>query len=179
MKITSYKQTTSDSCLPVCLLILRGQTFSQEDEIELFINGAKSFRDNYALGILDFFSTKYKINAEVYVDNKYYFKFLRKFISNGKVNLVNQKITPKFIKENKTPFILYLDKHFLGSYEHSPHFVIVENCSNEDYYIVDPWFGKRRKIKREVVLDAVGSLRSHLRFCPFLIKLAPITQKSR
>lgn len=172
MKIKPYKQTYSDSCLPVCLLMLSDQRFSQEDEVELSINGTKRFRDSYALGILDCFSTKHETEVEVFVDNKYFSRFLGGLNSNDKISLINQKITPKFIEENKKPFILYLDKHFLGTYDHSPpHFVIVEDQPGNNFNVVDPWVGRRRIIKQETIFSAVGSLRNYLRYCPLVISL--------
>lgn len=173
MKIKRYKQTAYETCLPVCLLLASGQEVSPEEEMRLFIEGIKNRPDNYLLGMVESFVGNYGLGVEIYVDNKYFWKYLnlRKRINDKRIYLLHQPISPEFITKQLFPYLLYLDINLLGVYSHSPHFVVVESQKKQKYSLVDPWSGRRRKIDKEIVYEAIESLRTHLKFCPLLIKV--------
>lgn len=173
MRITPYRQTILESCLPVCLLLISGQRIFPEIEVLLLVDGLKSFREIYSLGILIAFTKKYKFFVEVKINNKFFWKYLNKSLYNNQIHLVHQPIKSA-IPDQKFPYILYVDGYGLGMNTHSPHFVIIESQKDEYFNIIDSWIGKRRKIKREIIFQAIDSLKKHLRICPLLI-----TVKSR
>lgn len=167
--LKKFKQKTCEGCLPVCLLLLINEKITLESELELLTEGFKRSRESYALGVVCEFSSKYRKKVTIFVDNKIFF---RKLLTNEPcIQLICQKIDSKFLSELQVPFILYLDSNVTGTYEHSPHFVIIEKRIKDKFLIIDPWKGKRRRLGVEKIEKGVVSLRNHLKFCPLVIKL--------
>lgn len=77
--MTVYRQTTCETCLPVCLLSFLNRKIKQKSEIDLLISGIKKHRDSYAFGIVDEFSLKYKKRVTIFFDNKVFLKKSFKF----------------------------------------------------------------------------------------------------
>lgn len=169
MKIKPFRQTTWDSCLAVCLLLLARQKVTRQKEISLLIDSLKGPRDSFALSLLEAFVKKYKRDVEVYADNKAFCSFLKSRTRSPKIHLKHKFIDKNFIEEHIEPFILYVDGHFLKTPTHYPHFVIIEGETSKKYLVIDPWIGNRRKVPKSVIYDAVGSLKDYLKFCPLMI----------
>lgn len=167
MKLTTYKQTSCESCLPVCLLNLGGVEITREKELKLLFDGLAGLKDSYAFGVLEAFVKIYKKPVTLYVDNKIFANFLIKNNQISLINIIHKPISVEFT----TPYIVYLDSQVLGGYTHAPHFVIVEKIVGETCHIIDPWDGKRRRYSKEKMTKAINSLKSYLKYCPLVITL--------
>ena len=166
MNLTTYKQTSCESCLPVCLLNLGGVEITREKELKLLFDGLAGLKDSYAFGVLEAFVRTYNKPVTLYVDNKVFANFLIKNSQTSLINIVHKPINLEF----PTPYIVYLDSQVLGGYIHAPHFVIVEKIVGETCHIIDPWEGKRRRYSKEKITEAIKSLKSYLKYCPLVIK---------
>ena len=165
MKI--IKQSTYETCLPCCLLMVTGK--KRKDEIEIWKHGWKF---NYLIGQLNYVANKYKKEIIAYVENRYYFSQLQKQKSNA-VKLINEKINPKLLSKllEDGNVIVYLDCYYLQKILHAPHFVVALNQDNDFIKIVDPADGRLKKISRVTIKKGIGSLRNHLKYSPVLITI--------
>lgn len=163
------KQTTCESCLPVCLLRLRGKRFGRAEEQALLFEGLKAFRESYALGMCLAFVKKYKIPLDVLVGNSAYADELRHAIKNPLLRIRHANINKALLHSIAMPYILYIDNHVLGEYVHAPHFILVNGSHQKIFTIGDPWTGTIRQIRESIVLDGISSLRKRLYFCPLII----------
>lgn len=161
------KQSTYETCLPCCLLMMSGN--NKKDEIEIWKHG---WRFNYLIGQLNYVSNKYNKNIKSYIENKYYFNQLQKQ-KNNKIELINKKIDLKLINDllKKSKVIVYVDCYYLYKILHAPHFVIVLKMDKNFIEIADPSDGKRKKIPVEILKKSIVSLRNHLKYSPVLITI--------
>lgn len=168
-----YKQFTWEGCLPACLLLLSGNSVSKDREIELLGDALKIGGDSYVLAILEAFVKRYDKKLKVHAHTKYYTRWLIKNIkTQGRIDFIQAPIKEKFISSQKPPYILYIDGYRITFPIHSPHFIIIETKTENDFYIInDPWRGKRTKARQDALYGAVNSLWKDLKFCPLLIKL--------
>lgn len=172
MKLQVFKQTTYEGCLPICLLGLGGIQITREKELELIQNGVSKPRDGYyAFNMLSAFVERYSFYANLYVDNKYYSKYLSKFNKNKEITIFHQLITEDFISQQRKPFILYCDWYSFEDYTHAPHFIVVERQEGIHAFIFDPWVGEIIKMKKKKILDSVLELEKRFNFSPLLITL--------
>lgn len=165
----SFKQTTCQGCLPVCLLLLNGKKPTPKKELKILVNGL-GFVDSYALGIIGSFTKLYNLPNKLYVDNKYYCRFLKQNIKNKLIDIVFEKVNFNLI-DKLMPCIIYIDSHILGTYHHSPHFIIIESRVGKKYQIIDPLFGSRKLLYMEKIQDGIQYLRQTFKYCPLLITL--------
>lgn len=169
--IVPYRQTTCETCLPVCLLTISGVSFTQNDETTLLIEGITRIRDNYALGIVDYFSSKFVQNVQVIVDNKYYCGYLGSQLRNNRVKLQYQKITLSLLSSLPKPYIINVDHNLLGAYEHTPHFVAIISEQKNDFTLFNPWTGIISRKKKQTVFNAILSLKKYIKICPLVISI--------
>lgn len=163
MKI--LKQSTYETCLPCCLLMMSEK--GNKDEIEIWKHGWKF---NYLVGQLNYVATKYKKDIEAYIENKYYFNELQK--QKGKnVRFVNKKINVELLKQllEKGKVIVYLDNYYLQKILHAPHFVVATRLVGKDIEIADPFDGKLKKVALSIINKGIISLRNHLKYSPVVI----------
>ena len=167
MKI--IKQTTYETCLASVLLMLISQSWSRNKEIEIWKHG---WEFNYLIGQLNYIAKRYKKSFEVYIENQYYFRELRKEKNQG-IELVNLKIGIKLIKKMlKTgSIIVHLDNYYLQKVVHAPHFVLAEKFNDSTIEIADPYDGQRKKISGKILNKAIINLRNHLKYSPVLIRV--------
>lgn len=170
MNLKPYEQTTGESCLPVCLLII-GATVSQEVEMQLLIDGVKRHKESYALGIAEAFSDCFPYQVSMSIGNKGFCNYLKKLQRSRQVLLNYREITLELIDAAEVPYILYVDSHLFGSYVHAPHFIIVEKRRRSKYKIIDPWTGKKQWITKHLLVQSVNSLREYLNYCPLLMRI--------
>lgn len=168
-KIKSYKQKTCEGCLPALLLMLIGKKDHLESELDLLMGGFRRNRENYAIGILHHFVSKYGKQAKVYVHNKYFFKKLQTLVTSSDIQLKHERINLQLMNKLQPPFILYLDDRILRKSIHYPHFVVVERQYNNKFVLIDPWDGRRKWLSEKKLMRAVLSLKNYLKFCPLLI----------
>lgn len=159
------KQSTYETCLPCCLLMMAGKT--RKDEIEIWKHGWKF---NYLIGQLNYVANKYKKEIIAYIENKYYFSQLQKK-KGSNVKLVNKKIDAKllgeFLKDGKV--IIYLDCYYFQKILHAPHFVVALSQDKDFIEIADPADGKLKRIPKDIIKKGIDSLRNHLKYSPVLI----------
>lgn len=162
------KQSTYETCLSCCLLMLAGS--DNKDEIEIWQHGWKF---NYLMGQLDCFADKYGKKIKAYIENGYYYNQLRSEKSDN-VELINEEINigllGNLLKEGMV--ILYLDIYFLQYIVHGPHFVVATKITGDNLEIIDPADGQIKIISLDDIEKAIGSLRNHLKYSPVLITLS-------
>jgi len=161
------KQTTYETCLACCLLMLTGK--SGKDQIEIWKHG---WEFNYLIGQLNFFGNKYNKKITTYIENKYYFNKLKK--QSGKnINIVNSKINLKLIDEllKTGQVIVYLDCYYLYHIVHAPHFVVAAKRIKDKMEIIDSNDSKIKMIPIRDLNKGIISLRNHLKYSPVLIKM--------
>lgn len=165
MKI--IKQSTYETCLSCCLLMMAGKT--RKDEIEIWKHGWKF---NYLIGQLNYIARKYGKRIEAYVENKYYLSQLQKQKCNS-IKLLNKKINTKLLIKllEKGKVIVYIDCYYLQKVLHAPHFVVAVRQVKDDIEIADPFDGEIKRIPIRVVNRAISSLRNHLKYSPVLITI--------
>lgn len=169
MDLKPYKQTTYETCLAACLLMLTGERYNQKDEITIW---KKGWEFNYLIGQLNYFSKRYKKYLNVWIENKTYFRNLKE-VKNNRINLLNSKIDTKLIKSLLVngKVIIYLDNYFLQHITHYPHFVLGIGINKEDKIrIADPYDGKIKLVSMDVIRKGIISLRNHLKFSQVLIQ---------
>lgn len=161
------RQSTYETCLACCLLMMVGKT--KKDEIEIWRHGWKF---NYLIGQLNYVASKYGKKFKVYVENKHYFNQLQKQKSKS-VKLVNKKIDARLLSEllKDSKVIIYLDNYYLQKIIHTPHFILAIGKSKEKIELADPYDGKLKKMPTKTIIRAIISLRNYLRYSPPLIRL--------
>ena len=174
MIIKPYKQSLTHSCLAACFLMLNKKTFTENDEQQLALNGSKRTYPLYIVGIPMEFSTKFKKDLTVHVDNKYFTEVLGKhFIRNKKIKVVHDPITKSLIKDllKERSLICHIDDHAIGDYSHASHFIILESVTEKFIQIIDPWSGERKKISMDTLLAAIKDLKTQVKMCPLLFSI--------
>src|SRR3989344_1501680 len=179
MFIEPYKQSFTHSCLAACFFMLlkaqKGTDFDQDDERKLWESGSDRKHPFYVVGIPQEFSKTFEANVEICVGNKYFTNVLKKaFGSNVHCKVRHRKITIESIRERlkEGPVICHIDDHILGNYSHSSHFVILEKeLSQERILIVDPWIGRKRRLRFGQIEESILSLKKHIKMCPLLLRI--------
>ncbi len=167
-----YKQKTYEGCLPISLMILGNIKATKYKEVEIIYKAVKKHRDSfYALNMLTAFAEVYKIPTTLYVNNLHYSKYLKKVNKNKNIDVIYQKINWDFIKKLNKPFTIYIDDFILGAETHSQHFIVVKKIKNTSAIIIDPWTGKKSKIKPDELLKAIESLQKTFLYSPLLITM--------
>lgn len=172
MKIQKYAQTTFETCLAVDLLQLTGKKISKAQELKV-INYAMNFsKDNFTIGHLDFIARNYNLGLDFYVDNKRFLNFIKKFKFSKRIKVFHKKIDLRLINAliKVSPVVVYVDSFVLWKISHTPHFIIVIRRTKDGYKIFDPWDGKIRAIKPDVLAKGIINLRNLLKYCPQAIQ---------
>ncbi|MDP2741540.1 MAG: hypothetical protein Q8O66_02565 [bacterium] len=166
------KQSTYETCLASCLLMMAGKI--KKDEIEIWKRGWKF---NYLIGQLNYVSKKYNKKIEAYVENKYYFNQLQKQRGKG-IKLVNKKIDVQLLSSllESGEVIIYLDCYYFQKILHAPHFMVALRQNKNFIEIIDPFDGKLKKISVSTIKKGINSLRNHLKYSPVLITF-PLSQE--
>ena len=166
-----YKQTSSQSCLSVCLLTCIDQDINVDKELELLYEGLKT-TDPSSVSVVRSFVRKYGRNVKVYVDNNYYRTELHEKYGTKKISFTHEKINQRFLEKLETPYIVYLNTNtLLGTWDYSPHFVIVESMTDKFFSIIEPGSGKRMKVNKKKLLESITVLKDRVHYCPLVIKV--------
>ncbi|KXK08892.1 MAG: hypothetical protein UZ21_OP11001000450 [Microgenomates bacterium OLB22] len=166
-----YKQTTSQSCLPVCLLQCHGIVPSTEKEKEIPFEGLLDLHGGYVAGIVTAFQRQYSRRITIYVDNAYFCSFLKTHYDSKNLVFIHQKVRVQFLEQLSYPVIVQIDTHQLGNYDHSPHYIIIESATPATFTILEPAVGKRIRMSKKKLEESIKSLRIRLRYCPLVIKV--------
>lgn len=155
------------------LLKQKGIEVPDSEEINILIEGIKFTKFDYSTGHLVYISNKYNVEIEQYIDYPAFYKFLSKYKYPPKVKLfckkINNKILTKLLEDS--PIIVYVDQYYLSSSVHISHLVILENLNDVTAIILDPWDGRRKKIKTKLFLKSIQSLRNKLKISPKIIRM--------
>lgn len=166
-----YKQTSSQSCLSVCLLLHINDDITQDRELELLYEGLKT-TDPYAVSVISAFVKKYMKNIVVHVDNNYYCLELQDKYQSNNVSFVYSKVNITFLEGLPPPYIVYLNTHtLLGTWDYSPHFVTIESITERFFTILEPATGKRMKVSKKKLIESISVLRDRVHYCPLVIKV--------
>ena len=162
------KQSTYESCLPCCLLMVTGNDGT--NEVEIWKHGWKF---NYLIGQLNYVSDLYNKKIEVYIENEYYFNQLQSQ-KGEKVNLINKNIDLDLLDDllKNGEVIVYLDCYCLQGILHAPHFVVATKQAESGIEIADPADGQLKIIPTQTIEDAIESLRNHLKYSPVFVTVS-------
>ena len=187
MEIKPYIQTTYETCLPSCLIMLLSLRSNPEEEIEIWRHGWSFERKycTYVIGQLNYVASKWGVHFELIIENKgdYY---INEKLALPQIKTRNSKIDLELIKKNLGfgPVILYVDSYYIPKYinksyhsppeyiksfYHYPHFILILSLKRR-IKIIDSLDGKVKFIKKGAIKNAIASLRSPLSFSPFLIR---------
>jgi len=172
--IDPYKQTLSHSCLAACMLMLRGKKFTKIEEQDLAVRGSKRIHQFYVAGIPLEFAKKFDRDVIVYVDNKYFAKVLKEIFSQNRLlHVVQERITQSLIRNllKRGSLICHIDDHAPDDYSHASHFIVLERETEKFVQIIDPWTGKRRKIRLTKLDEGINDLKNRIKMCPLLFSL--------
>lgn len=166
-----YKQTSLQSCLSVCLLLHNKEDVTRDKELELLYEGLKT-TDPYAVAITRAFVKKYMKHVDIHVDNSYYFRELQGKYEENNLSFFHNKINAAFLESLSSPYIVYIDTHtLLGTWDYSPHFVIIESMTKEFFTVIESITGKLIKVKKSKLLESISTLRERIHYCPLVIKV--------
>lgn len=164
------KQSTYETCLACCLLMVTNSP--TKEEIEIWKHGWKF---NYLIGQLNYAAKKYNKKIAAYIESSRYLKNLQK-INAGNVELVKKKINLDFLLQllEKEKVVVYLDSYYpyQPGYAHAPHFVVALRRIGNFIEVADPWDGKIHKFPLKLLKKAIDSLRDHLKYSPVLLTVS-------
>lgn len=170
------KQSTCETCLPICLIALlrdKGIKIKYSEEINILVGGIRLTRLDYSTGQLIYICNKHGVEIEQYLDNQIYYKILSKLKYPKNLRLIYRKITKKFLREivSILPVIVYVDLYYFGEVYHYPHFIILTRLNEKYVNFLDPSNGKLAKMKTRLFIRAIQSLRNKLKICPKVIRI--------
>jgi hypothetical protein len=175
--IKPKEQRFTQSCLLVALAMVSKVEMSKKIEGELLVKGLDRKYNNYMQGMLFEFVKKYKTKLKVYIHFALHAKNHKAWAKDiSLINVITQKYSLAILKKllNQGSVIIYLDAKYLeyDCYaDHMPHFVVVEEIEDTKVTILDPWEGKRKKIKVSSLEEGVRSLRTKFQYSPVIITL--------
>jgi len=173
-----YKQTTADTCLPSCLLMIledKGIVKSnQKLEIEILVEGDKINKYNRTFGHLFYVCKKYGLYADYYSFSQYYIKVAKEIVKKFQYNNINVKkadinshIVKKLIKSGY--LVVSIDDFALRKELHFPHYVVLDKYVNNKFELIDPWDGKLFYLNAKELDNAVSLLNNLLYLKELLI----------
>jgi ABC-type bacteriocin/lantibiotic exporter with double-glycine peptidase domain len=124
----------------------------------------------YVVGVAEEFVKKSKEEVSVIADNEYFANKLKQSYKDEKIKIDAKKITLNLISEllKKRPIILHIDDNFLGDYSHVSHFIVLEKATKTKFLIHDPYYGKKSFVSQKKIINAVQSLKKHVKMCPLI-----------
>lgn len=181
MEVKPYRQSLTHSCLVTCFLMLlqgkNGLSFGEKEEQKLALQGSKRKYPFYVVGIPYEVVNEYKVSITVIADNRYFSRLLKDaFEKKKQLTVAHKPITLLLIEQllRKQPLICHIDNNMLGDYSHSSHFIVLEKTVSNFIQIIDPWTGKRRRVKKETLEAGVLSLKKHVKMSPLLFSLESV-----
>jgi len=170
-----YTQKTCESCLAVCLLLVTGKIkkkklINKNLELKMLFEALKFSKQNFVIGHLNFITKEFDVNVETYVDNANYHKFLKKLNKSSSVSIHLRRVSKNFLDKLLDLYpIVYIDYYVISKVTHYPHFVIVFEKKDKMYKLFDPWDGKEKLVREEVLIKGIKNLRNLLKFVPHII----------
>lgn len=166
-----YKQTSSQSCLSVCLLLHNNENISRDEELGLLYEALKT-TDPYAIATTRAFVKNYKKHISIHVDNNYFFRELQGKYEEKNLSFFHNKINAAFLDNLSLPYIVHVNTHsLLNTWDYSPHFVVVKSMTKDFFTIVEPATGTLMKIKKSKLVESISTLRERIHYCPLVIKV--------
>jgi hypothetical protein len=164
---TIYKQTTADTCLPSCLIMMLDEKrlikSNQKLELEILVEGDKLSRENRTIGHLLYVCRKYSLSANYYASQGETIKSAEKVLLNSGIQkveiskrIIDAQSIQALLKQGEA--ITCIDDYTLREQIHFPHFVVIENFESNKFSLVDPWEGKRFLLTSEEMENAFEML---------------------
>lgn len=171
------RQTDANSCLACSLLFtvekITGQSFSEDDEKQLYLDSFSRCRESFALSYLLAFKERFpNLKITLIVDNEPYRKYLEE-LNGGKIQIDAKPITTELIKDKALdgPLVVFVDRYFFDHEIHIPHYVVVENQKNGDFSVSDPWRGETLSKTPFQLQEAIFGAKYILWWAPMVIKI--------
>lgn len=174
MNTHDYQQQSGQGCLSVCLAYLCQLRPSSSYERFMMREGHMRCRDSFALGMIDAFLSKYQskdFNLEVCVSNAAYARYLSQQNKRNNVTIVHDEVFRWLELYPNDGLIVCLDSHMLGSFAHSPHYILVLARCPKTFKIYDPWTGKVSHVGYKKIVQGITLLEQHLGYSKLAIRL--------
>lgn len=173
MTIQPLKQKFHHSCLVTSLFMISNMA-DQSIEERVFFEGEKRNFDLSLNSMLESFADNTMLSVEVFIDNKFFTDKLQKQQNkkNKRLKFKHEVITTELIMSlvKTDPVVVHIDNNFLGHQAHGSHYVVIENFENGNFQLIDPADGKCKSLKIEKMMEAISSLKTHLKICPIVIR---------
>ncbi len=173
------KQVHSESCLASALrrgvYLKTRRVLSNEDELEIFIEASKAYRNDFAIGSSMVVQKKWGIKPTIFLGWKNYVNYLRRQGVLKKLDVqhhhLNESFIKKKLKESKAVIVqvdkFYYEKKDIYQMVHIPHYVVLYKL-DQSATIMDPWDGEEKVVSKEEFFQSIRSL-GKLLICPKLI----------
>lgn len=146
-----YKQTTADTCLPSCMMMILAEKgiakANQNLELEILLEGDKLSKENRTFGHLAYVCKKFNLKATYFSSKVVSEKLADELI--GKIGLESiatehREINSKLVREllSGEEVIISIDDYALRKELHFPHFVVIDGYKGKKFRLLDPWEGK-------------------------------------
>lgn len=170
--MTTYRQTTCETCLAHSLLLLLNVEPNQEREMEILTHGLKFTKWNFSIGHLDFVARKYRKNISVHVEDIRLANLFKRLPVSKRITVFQSEIDLDLIKKLiKSPLILYVNDYLFRKEFHYPHFIVVWKFDKNRFVVTDPWDGKIKRLTPNSLTQGIELLKNTLKFSPQIIQL--------
>lgn len=168
----AQKQQSGQGCLPICLAYLCEQPITPQLEATVLHNGLFGLRDSYMLGICQAYMRLYPQNKplKVIVGSRMHKKWLLAWNSSQGPIIECEPINRLWLTNCSMPCIIAVDFWVLGSYVHSPHYVLLMSRTGHYFKVFDPWTGRVTRRHQATIEKGITMLRKHLKFTPVCIQ---------
>lgn len=168
----AYKQQSGQGCLPICLAYLCEQPITPQFEGLVLQKGLFGLRDSYMLGICQAFMQLYPQNRQLRVvagSRMHQNWLLARNSPNGPI-IECGPINRDWLTNCSVPCIIAIDFWVLGSYVHSPHYVLLVGRTGQYFEVFDPWTGGTSRCHQATLEKGINLLKNHLKFTPVCIQ---------
>ena len=176
MEISPYRQTTCESCLPVCLLMvnefLTGKRFGRKEETELMSQGLLDHERNYAVGMLIAAKKLNGMKFKFWIRGPKNRDYVRSELPKD-VDVFEEEISIELIDkllEKKKPVIILTDGFYFGIEGHWTHYVVISENLGKNYAVYNPWTGKKEISPKKLVSKALSQAWNKLLFATMIIE---------
>ena len=165
--IKVYTQTTADTCLPSCLLMVlekKGLVKPAQDlEIEILVEGGKLDKDNRAFAHLAYVCNKFDLEAFYFSNDDTaisHAQAVKEKLGIERISCEKLEIDTDLIERSlsKGYVILCINDYGLRQEVHFPHYVVIEKYENGKFVVLDPWDGKTFVLERNILDEAIKLL---------------------
>lgn len=170
-----FTQSTPESCLACCLLLLatpwRCASVFRRHELACLIHALRFSKHDFVAGHLHYIHRHFSVRVKRIIDSKTEPRPLCHVKRVPGIAIERKPIDLNMLSTmlSSRPAIMYLDAYTLYHVHHYPHFIILLAKKRQRFLAFDPWDGKKKLLPNEIVSDSIQLLREHLRMCPQVI----------